>query len=381
MAKAIFIILPLFFLACAGPIHLQESVPEASPWPVPRGDCANWATARKDDGELFEMWRTGLKVPILATPVAGDGAVFIGTGTRRLLAVNAETGDLLGNIWTDVAVEDGMAYSNGLLILGGRSIYNKLRCYDVFKAEYLWTKKSDRGASSPIVCGSKLYYSTAKGALFAIEVESGEKLWRLGLEDAVIEHEPGFRDSLVFVVDQNGLLYCIAADSGDIRWRVEIPLNPVGPPVVIPDHVIVPTYSGRIPVITLQGKMRVEIEAPGELISPVACGGPTIFGVTRNGICFAGDLGGGGILWQTDIGEPSIVGPIIWGEHIVTIGISGRVSLIHYGTGEIESQLETESPISAGPIIYDSKLFLATEEGELIAIGRKRKETEIQNER
>ncbi len=381
MKKAIFIILPLLFLACSGPIHLRERDVEVPVWPVPRGDCANWASAGRAEGELVELWRTNLKVPILATPTAGEGAVFIGTGTRRMMAVDAETGEKIGNIWTDVAVEDGLTYSDGRLVIAGRSIYNKLRCYDVFDGGFLWSKKSDRAASSPIICGDRIFYSTAVGALFALDLESGEKIWRVGLEDAVIENEPGFRDSLLFVADQNGALYCIAADSGVVRWRIDIPKNASGPPVVIPDHVIVPAHSGRIPVITLDGVIRVEIHASGELIAPVACSGPTIFGVTRRGICFAGDLGEGGILWQTDIGEPSIVGPIIWGKDIVTIGASGRISLIHYGTGEIESQLETNAPISAEPIIYDSKMFLATEEGELIAIGKSKKETEIQNER
>lgn len=371
MKKLITIILPLFFMGCAGVIRVPEPDVQTAPWPVPRGDCMNWASAGRDEGELTELWRINLKVPIIGTPVAGDGAVFIGTGTRRVFAVNANTGKRIGRMWTDVAVEDGMAYSDGRLVIGGRSIYNKLRCYDVFRSEFLWTKKSDRAASAPIVCGGRVFYSTAKGALFALDLETGEKIWRKELKDAVIEHEPAFRDSLVFVVDQNGKLYCIDSDSGDEIWSLKVPPSASGPPVVIPDHVILPTYSGRILVITLDGKVRVEIESPGELIAPISCGGPTVFGVTRRGVAFAGDLGEGGVLWQTNIEEPSLSGTVIWGTDIVTIGVSGRISLIHYGSGEITSQIETKAFITAGPIIYDSKLFVATSEGELIAIGRK----------
>ena len=181
----------------------------------------------------------------------------------------------------------------------------------------------------------------------------------------------GPRDHRALIADQNGRLYCIDADSGAIIWELEVPPSASGPPVVIPDHVILPVHSGRILVITLDGKVRVEIDAPGELISPIACIGPTIFGVTRRGIAFASDLGDGGILWQTSIDEPSLVGPVIWGTEIVIIGVSGMTSLLHYGTGEIMSQVNISAPVSANPIIYDSKLFIATEEGELIAIGRK----------
>ncbi len=371
MKRIILLILPIFFLGCAGSIRLPEPEVQSSPWAVPRGDCANWASAGRAEGDLVELWRTNLKVPILGTPVAGDDAVFIGTGTRRLMAVNAETGDRIGRMWTDVPVEDGMAYADGKIVIGGRSIYNKLRCYDVFSSEFLWSKNSDRGASAPIICGERVFYSTAKGVLFALALESGEKIWRREFERGVFEHEPAFRDSLLFIADQNGRLYCIDADSGTIIWELEVPPSASGPPVVIPDHVILPVHSGRILVITLDGAVRVEIQAPGELVSPIACIGPTIFGVTRKGIVFAGDLGDGGILWQASIDEPSLTGPVIWGTEIVTIGVSGKVSLLHYGTGEILSQIEINAPVSANPIIYDSKLFIATEEGELIAIGRK----------
>jgi len=380
MERAITAILVVLFFGCAGTLRLPENSTVAESWSTPRGDCSNWASARSAGGDLVELWRADLKVPILATPVAGDGAIFVGTPIKRVFAFDAICGTKLGKIWVDIPIEDGLAYEDSFLVMTGRSIYNKLRCFDLRTGSFLWDKKSERAAAAPIVCGERVFYSTSSGALFALNLKTGEKIWRQKLREAVIEHEPGFRDSLLFVADKNGKLYCFDADSGAIMWELELPEAPIGPPVVIPDHVIAPTHSGRIPVITFDGRIRIEIEAPGEMIAPVVCSGPTIFGVTCKGIAFAGDLGSGGILWQTAVGEPVIVPPVLWGLEIVTITASGKMILLHYGTGEILDELDLDTPISASPIVYDSKLYVVTEGGELIAIGRAETEMEIQHE-
>ncbi len=360
-------------MACAGSLELPAKVSsdtEIAPWGNPRGDCGNWAFADGKSGAPVEMWRAKLKVPILATPVAGDGAIFVGTPIKRVFAFDAISGKKLGKMWVDIPIEDGLSYSSGLLVMAGRSIYNRLRAYDLNSGNYRWEKKSDRAAASPIICGNRIFYSTAKGAFFAIDLETGEKIWRRGFEEAVIEHEPAFRDSLVFLADLNGRLFCLSADSGNIRWEITLPGAPVGPPVVIPDHVIIPTSTGRIPVITLDGAIRVEIEAPGEIFTPIACTGPTVYGVTRHGIAFAGDLGEGGILWQVSLGEPVIVPPVVWGRDLAVITASGKLKLFHFGDGSNRGELDLKSHVSAAPIIYNSILYIATEEGELIAVGR-----------
>ncbi|RKZ30932.1 hypothetical protein DRQ36_03825 [bacterium] len=385
MGKTILLIFILLFgFGCAGSLRLPDGGPifeSDIPWGTTRGDCAQWALRGGDSGEPFILWRVKTKSPVLAPPVAGNGAVFVGMPNKRLFAFDARTGEKLGKLWVDVPVEDGISYRDGLLAITGRSIYNKLGVYDVTTGEFKWKKDSDRAAAAPIICDNTLYFSTSKGSVFALDAETGEKIWRVALSDAVIENEPAFRDSLVFIADLNGKLFCLTADSGIVRWELELPGMPVGPPIVIPDHIIIPTSAGRIPVITLDGSIRVEVESPGELIAPVACTGPTIYGVTRRGIVFAGDLGGGGIMWQTSLDEPVIVPPVVWGMELAAITASGRLVLLNSADGEIEHELELEAPISAGPIIYDSCLFIGTESGELIAVGKSNKPMERINER
>ncbi len=376
---AIFILASIF-TGCAGRFSMpaiEESDNEA--WSVVRGGCAGWAYAGRSTGRAEIIWRSDAKTPLLAPPVAGDGAIFVGTPTRRVLAFDAKTGERIGRMWADVQIEDGLSFCDGLLAITGRGEFNRLRIFNTRDGKFLWDRDADRAGAAPIICGERLFFSTMKGAVFGIDAKTGEKLWRRGFDKAVIRHELAFRDSLLYIADSNGRLFVITADSGIVRWNLDLPSGPVGQPIVIPDHVIVPTASGKIPVITLDGSTRTTIEAPGELLCGLACSGPTVYGVTSMGIVFAGDLGDGGLLWQTNIGEPVLAAPVLWGKQVVVITAEGELNLIFYSDGAIEHTIDLATPVSAPPIIYGANLYIVTEMGEIIAIARPGQSIEREN--
>jgi len=325
------------------------------------------------------LWKKELKIPFLCPPVAGDGAIYLGSSIKRVYELDAYTGEKLGKLWVDVPVEDGLAFYDNHLAITGRSVFNRMKVYDIANGQFVWDMKSDRIAASPIACEKKVFVSTDKGSVYALDIYSGDKIWNTRLKNAVIEHELAFRDSLVFVVDQNGRLFCMESDSGKIRWELDLPERPVGPPVVIPDHVFVPTYNGIMPIITLSGEKRVTVESPGELIAPVVCSGPSVYGVTRYGIVFAGDLGAGGIMWQVDLDSPVIAPPVLWGYELVVIDHAGKISLVRAYDGEIMDEMNLSEPVTTGPIIYDRILYVVTESGTVYAIDREQNRMENEN--
>ena len=349
-------------------------------WGTVRGDCGNWAFFDGESGEPYIIWRSKVKASVIAPPVAGKGAIFIGTPIRRLFVFDAETGDRLSKLWVDISVEDGMALDDNLIALSGRSFYNKLSIYDIDKGDLVWSKSSDRSSTPPLICDSQLFFATSEGVVFRIDPKSGEKIWRIELKDAVIEQEMAYRDSILYLPDQNGSLFAISADSGKIKWKLPLPTSPSGAVVVIPDHIIVPTVSGEIPVIKLDGSIRVSIDAPGELVTSLACSGPTVYGATRFGIVFAGDLGGGGILWQTNLDIPLITPPVLWGRELVIVTTDNRLLFLSFADGEILHELKIDSHLGTPPIIYNGNLYLGTLDGELIAIGKKTQSMERENE-
>ncbi|HHS50853.1 MAG TPA: hypothetical protein ENN07_07040 [candidate division Zixibacteria bacterium] len=357
---------------CAGKLTFPapDGGAKDAPWSAVRRDCAGWAFSGDGTGHAEIVWRTKTKIPIIAAPLAAEGKIFVPTPNRRVLAFDAETGDRVGRLWVDVLPNNGIALGDGILAITGRSDFNRFRVYDFREGEFLWSKDADRAFSAPIVCGETIYFATAKGAIFAIDARTGERKWRAEIPSAVINHPPAFRDSLVYIADSNKRLVAITADSGKVRWKLDLPSPPVGQPIVIPDHVIVPTESGKIFVVLLDGTIRVTIDAPGQLATDIACMGPTVFGVTRMGIVFAGDLGGGGILWQTNLATPVLSAPVLWGRQLAVITAEGELNLVFYADGARESTVDLEAPVTAPPIVHGSRLFIAAETGELIAIER-----------
>ncbi|GEM_PF-2236385 len=372
------VVVSLAISSCAGRFNVsaREAGETVRPWAVVRGDCAGLAYSGEGSGKAEIMWYSNTKIPIIAGPVAGDGVIFVPVPNRRVIAFDAESGKRLGRLWIEVLPNNGLALGDGLLALSGRSDFNRLRVYDYRSGDFLWENTSDRAFAAPIFCGDALYYTTAKGAVFSIDARTGERNWRTEISGAVIEYEPAFRDSLLYIADSNKRLVAMTADSGAVRWTVNLASPPCGQPVVIPDHVIVPTSSGKIYAVLLDGSIRLTIDSPGEMGAGIACSGPTVFGVTTQGVVFAGDLGQGGIYWQTNLNTPVIAPPVLWGKQVAVVTAEGELKLLYYSDGAVESDIDLGSPVSAPPIIYNNKLYIATEKGELIAITRNYKKAE-----
>lgn len=375
------LVVALLTLSCAARFSIPRELPsEENQWRAVRGDNSGWAYAGEGTGKAAILWRVKTKIPIISAPVAGDGAIFVPSPNRRVLVYGAETGKRIGRLWVDAMPDNGLALGGGLLAIAGRGEFNRIRVYDYHEGTFLWDRDSERSFAAPILVDSILYFAISTGAIFSLDARTGEKNWRYKIDGAVIDHEPAFRDSLLFLVDSNKRLLALSADSGTVRWSLDLPSPPSGQAVVIPDHVIVSTMSGKILAVLLDGSVRVSIDAPGELGSPVACSGPTIYGVTKKGIVFAGDLGHGGILWQTNLSAPVIAPPVIWGKQIVIVTAEGKIYLLYFSDGAIEHTIDLEEPVTAPPIIYNSNLYIATETGELIAITRNIQSLEHNNE-
>ena len=161
-----------------------------------------------------ELWRFGLKdlalFPPAVTDSRGDIIVYVGSGYRTedfsLYAIDGRTGDEIWRIDTinnrpQVPVVSG---EGDRLFVG---LLHYLNILDPFTYEELVRLDTGAWISPPVISGGVVYIGTAGDYLFAIDIDSGEMIWRFfGFQSGTA---PVVIEDVVYFVSVDGFIYAV----------------------------------------------------------------------------------------------------------------------------------------------------------------------------
>lgn len=176
-------------------------------WKTPNG--------REFSGEGFSAGFPGART----TPTVYEGLVYISSGLGRIACIDAETGK---EIWSKHLVNDfggvlnNFGYSESLLV-DGKFVYcypggeeTNVVCLDRFTGNTVWSSKGigqKAAFCSPMLInlpGRKLFVTTGKEEVFALDASTGELLWKCFDDSAKYDDEycntPIFSDGYLYSV-------------------------------------------------------------------------------------------------------------------------------------------------------------------------------------
>lgn len=139
-----------------------------------------------------EIWSKPMPYQVWGSPSAHENLIFFGTGDGnfsesapipkgKVIAVNAENGDLVWEYKVGDAILSAIAIHNGYVTFGCRDGY--------------------------------VYTLTATG---------GELHWKTNLYGVVVS-SPAITQDAVYAATASGVIYCLAIDDGSIRWKYDKP--------------------------------------------------------------------------------------------------------------------------------------------------------------
>ena len=94
----------------------------------------------------------------------------------------------------------------------------------------LWRAQVGQGYSSVCIVGPNLYtmgYDSGQDTVYCLTVETGEEVWHFSYACAAGSYPgpratPLFADGLLYVVSRTGLLHCLDAANGKLRWQLDM---------------------------------------------------------------------------------------------------------------------------------------------------------------
>lgn len=279
--------------------------------------------------------------------------------------------------------------------------YNATHYYAPLKMSYkfreLWSAELDfssttslRTTASPIITEGRVFCMDAGGIVYAIDSNTGKKLWRrsttLEGKDGQIGGALAYADGLLIVNTSFSESIAFDATTGKIAWRVKLPAPAKGDAITIRDgKAFMLCMDSSLNVINIKtGKILwthsgilSETEYLGS--ASVAIDNDAVYVVYPSGEIFALLLENGSVLWDAMVSKFSLTNtsetyvhpracPVVKDNFLYVIAANGQTLAFDTRTGERIWTADCGSVQT--PIVSGNSIFICSSNSELICLNR-----------
>jgi len=255
------------------------------------------------------LWKVRPAGPLRGAPALANGNVYVVTQDNQLFALGQDKGDV---VWTVAATLEtagvfgvaAPAIGQGTVVAGFSSGELSALRYEngrvVWQDQLARTSISTSVASisdvdaSPLIENGRVYAIGQGGRMVAMDLVSGQRIWELtigGIET------PALGGDWLFVVTDEAKLFCIAKNSGKVRWISQLPR-----------------------FIDKKSKNK-----PIQWSGPVLAGGSLKLVSTR-GALISVNVADGKIQTTTKAGKVFYLAPVVANNMLLTMDVAGNIT-------------------------------------------------------
>lgn len=213
----------------------------------------------------------------------------------------------------------------------------------------MWSCYKGNNCHTSCVCGSP----ALKGSLLW-SYDTGEK----------INASPVIMDNILYTVTEEGTLYSLTGDKGNLLWKYKDSdggkiTAKVFPPLVMDDTVYFTCKNGNIYALSSEkGEVKWTYETGSIINSSPAIGGNILYTGTLDGTIYAIDMSRGEKKWSFHAGGLCASSPVIYGG-MLFIGFDNIFYVIDIERGEKRWAYTVEKPVCSSPAIYNGAIYVS----------------------
>ena len=279
------------------------------------------------------------------------------------------------------------------------------------EGEVVWTaavEESTRGIhGTPVVANGTVYVGAYDGALYAVDLGTGERFWRQKLGDA-IGSSPGYHDGTVYIAveyyEPSGAMFGVDAVTGEVVWEDRRPTDHPHSTCALDrdaDRLVVGSNDGHLyawtypdltfawsfetgdaikgPIATYDGSAffgswdervyRVAlddgteewaVETGGMVMSgpAVEAATDTVYVGSHDSRCYALDAGTGNARWTFDTGGRIVGCPTVAGDHVLVGSYDRHCYALDKLTGDERWAVEGVGYVTSAPTVVDGAVYV-----------------------
>jgi outer membrane protein assembly factor BamB len=255
------------------------------------------------------LWKVRPAGPLRGAPAIGGGNAYVVTQDNQLFALSQDKGAV---VWTVSATLENSgvfgvaapAIGQGTVVAGFSS--GELTALRYENGRVVWQDQLSRTSistsvasisdidASPIIENGRVYAIGQGGRMVAMDLIGGQRLWELNIGGI---ETPALGGDWLFVITDEAKIYCIAKNSGKIRWITQLP------------RFIDPKSKNK----------------PIGWNGPVLAGGRLILTSTR-GILANVAVADGAIQSQVKAGKSFFLAPVVANNTLLTLDVAGNIA-------------------------------------------------------
>ena len=262
-------------------------------------------------------------------------------------------------------------------------------CIDAQNAKIIWKFPTEKQIfSSPTVAYDKVYigeglHYDVDCKLYCIDKNTGKLVWSHQATSHV-ESSPYVADGKVFVGAGDDGVYCLNAETGEVKWQYE-GVHVDGSPAVWLGGVYFGTAYGEFAVYCLDAetgekiwKTEMDYNVWG---SPSIASGKVYFGVGHSTFVEESEEPAGGVVclnartgkteWFYDVKDTVLSAVSIAKDKILFGAYDGNVYAISADSGKLKWKREVDSPVLSSPAVVGNSVYAASKEGYIYCINLK----------
>ncbi|WP_200918043.1 outer membrane protein assembly factor BamB [Jeongeupia sp. HS-3] len=366
--------LPLLaLLAACGSI---SNAPTPSPLPVVNNEAG-----------LTQLWRAsaGGKTTFRFLPaLAGDKVVVAGE-PDRLTALSLASGATQWQVKLDKPLAGGVGAAEGLIAVG--TLKGEVYTYSYDGKAQWHAQVSSEIISPPAIADGIVLVRTVDGKISGLSAADGALKWQFQRQlPALIlrNYAPlTLRGGIAVAGLAGGRLVALGAQDGRVLWdtpvaqpkgatELERIADVVSAPEINGNMVCAAAYQGRVSCFNVLNGTPVWSREVSSYAG--VAGNNRVLAVSdADGNVLAYDRSTGRSLWKQDKLVARQVGsPAILGDYVAVADYQGYVHLLKPEDGSLVGQLPTTGDrIAAEPVVFDNKLIVQSQNGDVFALGVK----------
>jgi outer membrane protein assembly factor BamB len=349
------------------------------------------------------LWKTPIPGLAVSSPIVWGDRVFVSTAVGSDPQASIRTGlygdvqplaDLSKHSWRLIALDKGT----------GKVVWERVAYEGIPKTKR--HPKSSQASPTPVTDGQRVIVSFGSQGLYAYDL-GGTLLWKrdLGVLNAGWFYDPdyewGFGSSPIIWKN----LVIVQCDLQKSSFIAAFDVA-TGRPVWRTDREEIPSWStpaifeanGRAELVTQatkftrgydpsNGKELWRLSGNSEIAIPTPIVGPGVVivsngytpvqpiyaikpGATGDITLKAGQTQNDFIAWSTNRGGPYIPTPLIYGDHLYVLAITGILTAYDVRTGQrvYQERVGMGGSFSASPVAADGKIYLTSEDGDIFVV-------------
>jgi outer membrane protein assembly factor BamB len=377
--KLLFPIMVLAVISCSGTFKYRDDIPVVPQgWNSFRGDHQNTAyvpQVMETPNQL--LWKYDFGKPVKSTPVLFGKILVVGSLAKRIRFLDASTGKKLGVYKISSGISTSACAEAPMVYFGTDQGKETLIAFDSKNGKDLWKKGIMDISSSPVLCEDKLLVGSGNGLLWALDRETGERVWRFKTSGSIIstpaclvssEYNPD--GALIYFGSINGHFYALECDSGKMIWEFDAGAGIYTSPAIKNGKVFFGSSIGELFALDLKdGSQLWSYKTGTDLYSSPAAADSLVYFGSNDYCMYALNQVDGALVWKYKTNGLIRSSPIAVGDMLFFGSYDGNFYVLNRFSGKLLWKYQTKGMISSSPAYFDGKVYIASEDGHLYCFG------------